>query len=146
MPNITKPLLQTLRTEMQAALNAVAQKHGIAINVGSCKFSDTTADFKLSIATGVVVGDPLALRKAQAADLFKRTAYLPVPKSALHTQFKFGAHTYRLEGCIARSGHYLCSRDNGGTEALYKMPEESVIAGLLVTGVIAAPVATAHEH
>lgn len=52
---ITKELLKTLRVDMDAALAAVAEKHGVSLKVGNCTFSADTFTFKVEgIAEGGV--------------------------------------------------------------------------------------------
>ena len=46
-----KPTLRALRADLDAALAAVAAKHGIAVRVGNASFMPNTATFKLELAT-----------------------------------------------------------------------------------------------
>jgi hypothetical protein len=60
---ITVNLLKTLRTDIDAALTAVAKKYGVSLAAGSASYSATQATFKLTVGllgeNGVVV-DPRA--------------------------------------------------------------------------------------
>jgi hypothetical protein len=68
MPNkptiITKPLLQALRADVDAALVAVAEKYGVILRCGNGSFADTTAHLKLEVAIGAP-GESPALVKAR---------------------------------------------------------------------------------
>lgn len=63
---ITRPALAALRIELNAALAAVATKHGIAIDVGSCSYTETSATFKLAIATNATPGESTVDAKAKS--------------------------------------------------------------------------------
>lgn len=50
MTTINRELLRVLRAEIDEALLALGNKHGLALNVGTASFSDTAATFKLTVA------------------------------------------------------------------------------------------------
>lgn len=54
MTTIDKVLLQKLRIEMDAALQAVAKANGVLIKTGSCSYRPESATFKLDV---VAIGD-----------------------------------------------------------------------------------------
>jgi hypothetical protein len=62
MTTITKTFLQTLRDDMNAALDAVAKQHGIAISVDGCRYDAAagTGTYKLNIAANIVPGESAA--------------------------------------------------------------------------------------
>jgi hypothetical protein len=70
MTTITKTFLQTLRGDMNDALDAVAKKHGIAIAVDGCRYDAAagTGTYKLNIAANVEQGET-------PADAKRRTDY-----------------------------------------------------------------------
>ena len=64
---ITKPFLVTLRAELDAALQAVAEKHGVSIRAGNASFDALHANFKVEVkvlqtASGVS-GDEAEFRR-----------------------------------------------------------------------------------
>ncbi len=58
MQNFTKSNLNTLRRDIDAALEAVAEKHGISVNLGNARFDSTSVAWKLNLAT--IGGDGVA--------------------------------------------------------------------------------------
>jgi hypothetical protein len=54
MTTIDKVLLQKLRTEMDAAMQAVAKANGVLIKTGSCSYRPASATFKVEV---VAIGD-----------------------------------------------------------------------------------------
>jgi hypothetical protein len=48
---IDKPLLALLRKDIDAALKAVGEKHGLSLSAGNAKFLPETATFKLEVRT-----------------------------------------------------------------------------------------------
>lgn len=69
--NFTKSSCSNFRNEINAAVAAIAKKHGVAISAGAAKFTGTNIDFKLSVAqigaTGnVITKESLALPGAIA--------------------------------------------------------------------------------
>lgn len=94
---ITKPMLAALRTEMNAALAAVAQKHGIAINVGNCSFNESTATFKVLVAAGAEGGESAEHVKARAD--FKAYAMMfGLDPDWIGASFKSNGTTYTIVG------------------------------------------------
>jgi hypothetical protein len=48
---LTKDTLKAIRSDIDAALAAVAQRHNIALKTGHCSFTETNATMRLDIAT-----------------------------------------------------------------------------------------------
>lgn len=67
---IDKDLLIKLRTDINAALEAVGEKHGVRLSVGNCRFTAAEATFKLD-AVAKTPGGQVVDKDAEA---FKRLA------------------------------------------------------------------------
>jgi hypothetical protein len=93
--NIDRPLLAALRTDISAALKAVAQKHGIELALGSCKFSPTNADFKLEVRA--MGSDGVAVTK-EMSDLRRMMGVLNLTDAHLTQVFSLGRDSYTLAG------------------------------------------------
>ncbi len=50
MTQIDRDLLRALRTDIDAALKVVGQKHGVVIGTGNASFTEASATFKLIVA------------------------------------------------------------------------------------------------
>ena len=95
MKTIDKNFLKSIRTEINAALILVAAKHGVTLAAGNCRFTPTTATFKLELAMlgdgGVVVD--------KYAEAFKASAPLyGLEASDIGKTFTTGGKTYTLTG------------------------------------------------
>ena len=70
---ITSQSVKALRDEIDAALAAIAEKHGVTIHAGNAKFTNTTIDFKLQVASkgddGVAETEERKMLKAMHPDL-----------------------------------------------------------------------------
>lgn len=74
MTTIDKALLQTLRVEMNAALKAVAEKHGVVIEVGNASFMETSATFKLGVAVVNEDDENSTVAEVKAAEVWTKAA------------------------------------------------------------------------
>lgn len=73
---ITRELLAKMRADMDAALAAVATKHGVALRVGNCTFDATTAKFALTVAAVGQGQQGLTPEEVKAAADWQRYATL----------------------------------------------------------------------
>jgi hypothetical protein len=127
-----RPLLVTLRADMDAALAAVAKKYGIAIRVGNASYTSAAATFKVELA---VVGegqegeDPAVLRAAaswkSAAMLYE---YQGLNPDWLGKSFESMGVTYTIIGLDAkkRSRPVLCRKSDAPSK-IYLLPIEKVV-------------------
>lgn len=76
---INRELLRTLRADIDAALVAVAAKHGLLLQTGRCTFTDDEAKFTLQVT-------PLANSARQQEGAKLRTAGTLVLLAALHPE------------------------------------------------------------
>lgn len=51
MDKLTPAILKVLRHELTDAMQDVASKHGIAVNIGTARYTSTSATFKLEVRT-----------------------------------------------------------------------------------------------
>lgn len=137
---ITRPLLKALRDEINAALEAVAEKHGIAIETGSASFTERTATFKLNIAIRGegAEGESAAVLKA-AADWEARAILYGLKKEWLGDTFLYGAKPMVILGLMPKRSRFpILARDTStGKETL--LPLEPVIAIMTALSTPPAP-------
>lgn len=92
---LNRDVIRDLRTEINAALAAVAAKHGLSMNAGNCSFTSTSATLKLEIstisATGEVISKTLAALRSNAK-------WLGLTDDHLNATFQIAGHTYKLVG------------------------------------------------
>lgn len=124
---ITRPLLRQLQADMDEALKAVAQKHGVSIEVGNASFTSQNATFKVQVAvTGK--GGVADTREAQDFRIFA-TSYGLTPDDLGQT-FPYGGKEYTIVGLSRKSSKYpiLCKKNGENV----RLPVESVIGGLAI--------------
>jgi hypothetical protein len=107
--NISKDLLQALRSDINAALKAVGEKHGVELSAGNASFTPMNATFKLEVRT--IAADGVAVTKEQA-DLKARRALLGLTEEHLTQVFTLGRDSYTLHGyrSKAQSKPFLIKR------------------------------------
>jgi len=128
MTTIDKPLLKTLREEINAALAEVAKKHGLTIAAGNASYDPSgTATFKLNIAAIADNGKaitPEAVRFSQFATM------IGLAPEHLGREFTHGAFTYSITGLkpdIYGKMPIIVERKGGGS---FRMATEAVKAAL----------------
>jgi hypothetical protein len=92
---MTKDACRVNRERMQTALDEVSKKYGLfKFQVGSCRFSESSATFKVEVSIISADGKPTG----HQADDFKREAHwFGFKADDLGTEFKdFSGKTYKL--------------------------------------------------
>ncbi len=118
--NFSKSNLNTIRTDVAAALAAVEKKHGVSFKLGNIRYSANDFRCKLecfstSDSTGKTV-DP-------AESNFKRDAFLVgVAKDAFGKTFKSGRSKYKITGINTRRHKYPVSAIRVASGKSYKFP------------------------
>lgn len=124
---ITRSLLRAMNDDMEQALKAVAEKHGVSIEVGSARFTSQNATFKVQIAV-IGKGGVADTREAQDFRIFA-TSYGLSPDD-LGQIFPYGGKELTIVGLSRKSAKYpiLCKRDGQDV----RLPVESVVGGLAI--------------
>lgn len=120
--SLTKQNLAELRKAMQAAVDEVAERFGVKINVGSATFQPSNATFKLTVATETEDGEAMT----KEAECFRMYAPLiGLKPDDLFRVFNFRGDSYKLVGYAPKSRKFpiLARRSDGRT---FKFPEDSV--------------------
>jgi hypothetical protein len=130
---INRDVIRMLRAELELALAAVGEKHGIKINVGNASFTSSNVTFKVEAAIigegGVVINKEAAAFKALAVSY----GLLPDDLGKTFTTYAYGggskAPTYEIIGAAPRSFKFpiLGKRADG---KIFKFPPNTVIVGL----------------
>ena len=117
---IDKPLLKLLREDINAALKAVGEKHGLKLTAENAKFMPQTATFKLEVESigdnGVVVTREMTdLKNPHVLSMYNLTeAHLTKP-------FTSGGRTFVLSGyrVKAHSKPFLAKDQRDGKEYIF---------------------------
>ncbi len=101
-----------LSQEIEAALKAVAQKHGVAIKAGSGSFADTT--FKLKVEVSVISASGVA-QSSVVTDFEQHAKFLGLQESDLGKSFLFRGTSYTICGLKLSGRKYpiLAKNKNG---------------------------------
>ena len=129
-----KANLSTLRDDINAALAAVAEKHGIKIGAGSARYLDTTATFKLEcVASGAGTGDENAsARIDKFADAFKRYAPIYFKGLTMDATYRIGSADYKIVGYNSRAREYPLLLKEVKSNKVYKFAEDRVRAAKVI--------------
>lgn len=131
---ITKDFLKTLRADIDAALQAVGEKHGVLLRAGNCSFTENSATFKLEATLGV--SNPADAAAVKAAASWKVNAvYFDMNPLWLGKSFKLGADSYEILGLQPKSRTKPVLTRKGGS--LYVFPTEVVISAMAKSAVAA---------
>jgi len=128
--------VQTLRRDIDAALVAVAAKHGVNISLGNCRFTLTEARFaKLivhpkSIATIVTAGSSSVVDSPEARE-YQSLAYMfNLPKDGLGKTFMSLGKMFTIAGLKSSRRKYPVSAVSS-TGRRFKFTAEQVRNGLV---------------
>src|SRR3982751_3226095 len=116
---ITKELLKALRADIDTALKAVGEKHGVLLRAGNCSFTEVSATFKLEATAGATSAADAATLKA-AADWKKNAVYFDLNPLWLGKSFTVGGKTYEILGLMPKRQKFpVLVKDEAGTQRLY---------------------------
>jgi hypothetical protein len=131
LTKINRSNAKTLRAETEQALQAVADKYGLSVNIGNGRFNDDQyrAKFEFNVAAQTTApGSPAVSKKDVAA-----AKKLGLPEDIIGRQFKSGRTTYTVSGFNLRRRKYPVS-GIGPKGGRYKFPADAVQRGLIGGG------------
>lgn len=114
--------LSLLRELIAQRLKDIKTEYGVTLTVGNCKYSDTTATFKLEAAVPNATGE---VESKEHIDYRLKCQWYNLKPEWLDKQFTSMGRTYTLIGLrtTARTMPCIARRDDG---KVFKMPEWSV--------------------
>lgn len=117
---IDKTLLKTLRIDIDQALIAIGEKHGVALKTGNASFTDENATFKLDVAT---IGESGIAVTKEAADFKLHSLGFNMKPEDLGTEFTspYG-EKFVLMGCKPRSKKATLVAKKVENGVMYKLP------------------------
>mgnify|MGYP003337943511 FL=1 len=127
---ITRDVLNALRADLDAAIAAVAAKHGVSMKTGSARFSSAAATMKVEIATISATGEVISKTLAALRANYK---WLGLTEAHLNATFSIAGHTYKLAGYNSRryaKPFEIKCLDNGKT---YVTTKDTVFNALGIT-------------
>lgn len=120
--------LAGLRVEIEAILSPLAVKYGIGVHVGDCRFTSTTATFKLDVAVANEGGQVVT----KEAEDFKRHALaFGLHPEDLGREFtSFSGERYIITGLKLSMRKYPVIGQRVDTGKSYKFPAHMVVQAL----------------
>lgn len=125
MTAITKDLLKQLRVDMNAALLAVAQKHGVSISTGNASFNAEQATFKVDILQSGTTSQDAHMDKMASALALAKFYYPNVDAAATYSfrgeKFKIVGYNTRAKGfpfiieCLSNGKNFKAAAADMGT-------------------------------
>jgi hypothetical protein len=123
---LDKPTVTYIRKHLEAALKPLAEKLGVAIDLGHCTFQVSNCKFQLKIAVRDCSGKAIT----EETESFKRNAKLfGFEPADLGKEFIFQGQAYMICGLKAKSRKYpvIAQAGNGKN---YKFPCRAVLEAL----------------
>ena len=123
MPNINKEMLRVLRDEINEALKAIGQRHGVTIKAGSAKFTPEAARFALDVTANSATGETQDIGAVE----FKRNAIMfGLKPEDLGKQVVTGQGVYTITGLKPTSYKYPILAKSLRDGRTYKLPASTV--------------------
>lgn len=122
MFQFTKPNLTTLRVDIDAALKAVGEKHGLKLHAAGAKFGATAAEFKLVVASVASNGVVLTQERQNFSAYASMYGLKP---ELLDRSFSWGGKTFKIVG-INPKKHKRPICCDGSDGKSYVFPAEDV--------------------
>jgi hypothetical protein len=129
MTEITRDFLRILRADLDAAVLAVAKKHGLTISTGNAKFSDQSATFQLLVEATPAEDGVRAKDVRAAKDLADLGGLYGANPEWAGKSFTLRGARYSVIGLLPnRTKNCILARRADGKDFI--MPPETVRLGL----------------
>ena len=127
---INRDVLTALRIDLDAAIAAVAAKHGVSMKTGSARFSSAAATMKVEIATISATGEVISKTLAALRANYK---WLGLTEAQMNATIHIAGRRYKLAGYNSRryaKPFEITCLDNGKT---YVTSKDTVFGALGIT-------------
>lgn len=120
---MTRATVKMLRDEVEQELAELATGHGVAVTVGSARFTGTSVTFQVEIA---VKGDNGLARTREAEEFKLYAETFGLKPEWLGQSFKDVRGVYKIKGLNTRAPKYPVLAENIATGTMYKFPTDTV--------------------
>ncbi len=131
---ITRALLKTIKSDAEAVLASVAEKHGVKISFGNGKFSADNATLKLEIASIAANGQ---VKTKEATDFERYASAFGLKPEDLGTIFTYNGREFKLIGAKPRSTKFPLLAEWTKNGKVFKLPKDAVNPNI-ITGLTEA--------
>jgi hypothetical protein len=104
--NVSRDLLKAIRADLDAAIAAVGQKHGVTLKTGNASFTETSFTFKLN---GTIVGAPTV----EASSMAMLGSLLGLDPSWVNKPVMFAGKPFVCRGLKSGGRSVLIERQDG---------------------------------
>lgn len=125
MTTFTNSNLKTIRADIADALNAVNKKHGITLNLGNIRYSDSEFSGKLT-GSGATNSTDVARLKFE-----KYAISFGIKAKAFGEIFTSRGDTFKIVGIKERSYKYPVLAKNVANGKTYKLPVDMLSSELM---------------
>lgn len=122
----TKQNLQALRVDIQAALTAVGEKHGIQLTYGNASFNSTGLTFSGKLA-GAVIDSDGSVASQEAQDFKTYAALYDMKPEDLGFQFEHDGAMHEIIGLSRKAPKYPILVKNLSNQKTYKFTADLVL-------------------
>lgn len=122
MKTLERSTVKDLSADIQAALQAVALKHGVKFTPKGCSFSPSNATFRIEAA---VIGDGGVAETRERTDFTNYATQFGLKPEWLDKSFLHGAHNYVIVGLATRKSKPVLATKLG-TDRTYMFPANTV--------------------
>ena len=123
MKTLERSTVRDLSADIQAALQAVALKHGITFTPKGCTFSSTSATFRIEAA---VIGDGGVAETRERTDFPRYAGLFGLKPEWLDKSFVHGANTFTIIGIATRKSKQPVLAKQQGNGKTYVFPANTV--------------------
>lgn len=126
-----KVTCRVLQNAVLAAIQSVADAHGVSVAIAGGKYDSNKFDAKFSFTVKDASGKTVDVRGIQVENDFKQYAELfGLKADDLHREFKHAGSTYKIIGCKPNASKRPIVVQDISTEKRYVMDETTVKACL----------------
>ena len=118
MTKINKPFLNSVRADINAALNSVGEKHGLALSIQSIRYSDT--GFNTTLKATVNEDSQGNSIDPDKIEFEKYAAHMGFDSSAFGKTFEQDGKAFIVSGIAPRARKFPILATHSGTQ--YKFP------------------------
>jgi len=125
MTVITPTLLNSIRADVEEALDAIAEKHGVTITTGRATYTAQNATMKLEIAAIARDG---TVQTKEAVDFAAYAFRYGLSPDDLGKEFRYAGETFEIIGLKTRATKMPILGQSRQTGKIYKFPVNAVKA------------------
>jgi hypothetical protein len=122
-----KEKVRAISNEIEAAVQVVAQAHGIVIKRGAASYTDSNFSLALKIST---IGEGGVVQSQERLDFLSMAHFYGLKAEDIDQEFNYAGDRYKVVGLKRKSTKFPILVEKIATGKRFKFPEAAVIMGL----------------